>query len=262
MKPPRKIDAARHSNDLLAQAHRWSGEDTHEPQPHERIPLSAWTLDNIRSAANIACSRVRYTPGMLRESNLHDVALSAIGIAIALDPDITVDDAIYQGQRALLKQRDRTLRSVGFTPTGEPRSRYWKYWLDEPPRFPAPTRCEERIALAQVLVDLPEKHAETLLVYAFADSGEEAADLLEVSRDRFRKRLIAARAAAFELWFDGEDPPPVGRLALKTPPRTHCARGHELLDDNRQLIMRNGRQQVRCRTCLAWSRDTKRGKHS
>ena len=58
-----------------------------------------WTMDDIRGAAAVACSRIRVSPGTAYEVDMNDVAQSAIGLAIAENPEIDWPDAVAAAAR-------------------------------------------------------------------------------------------------------------------------------------------------------------------
>jgi hypothetical protein len=65
----------------------------------------------------------------------------------------------------------------------------------------------ERLALAQVWEQLPERHRDVLAALAAHGQFEEAAASLGVPVGSFRVRLLRARRAFAALWHDGETPP-------------------------------------------------------
>jgi hypothetical protein len=243
------------SDDLLRQAHEWTNLDSAEAPIED-----AWTLDRIRTAARVACSRVRLDPGSCREVDLVAVAASGVGLAVAIDPHVSWSDAVAAGQRDLWDAATTTREQNGVNSRGD-KPRFHTYWLDEflgYDRVPHVTRCENPMTLAEVLNSLPPRHLDTLLILAFTDSIEEGATAAGVGVHTFRCRTHAARRAALALWFDHETPPPLSRLTTYRRGRDRtCPQGHLITADNAIREVRAGRVIERCRTCRRPARQQK-----
>lgn len=247
----RKIDAARHSADLLAQAHEWANQTEADFNPEETP--TEWTPQLINRAASVAISRRKWSPGALRESNSIDLATSAVGLTIAENPEATFWDAVNQAQYELLDVRNQGLRDQGYTPqTLEPAPRYWAYWMDPEDihRYKQPTSCIENMTVEAVFAALPQRHKRTLLQVAFSETLEEAADMAGMSNlHSFRERVRAARKAALELWFDDETPAKPRRQHTYRPREKYCPQGHLVAGENAMRETVGGRSIYRCRQC-------------
>ena len=208
-------------------------------------------IDEMYAAAKMAVSRVHLPPGACREVDLQDVALSAIGLAIAEFPDIDFKDAVYAGQREIWDTAAKVREDSGMNSQGEEKPHFWKFWeACTYSVFSPPHGIEIRMALAQVFEALPERHQTTLLAFAYADTTEEAADVCYCSPATFRQRLRVARQAALALWFDREEPPKLDRLPMnRKQPVEFCRHGHEMTGDNVIYETSQGRRRARCGTC-------------
>lgn len=241
------------SGDLLRQAHEWD-----RPANPEAPAPEPWTLDRIWTAARVACSRVRLDPGSCREVDLVAVAASGVGLAVAIDPGVSWSDAVAAGQRDLWDAATTAREQNGVSSRGD-KPRFHTYWLDEflgYDRVPQVTRCENPITLAEVLNGLPARHLDTLLILAFTDSIEDAAEAAGVGVHTFRCRTHAARRAALALWFDHEIPPSLSRLTTYRRGRDRtCPQGHLIAGDNIIRETRQGRAIERCRACRRPARE-------
>lgn len=234
------------SDDLIRQAEEWA--QVEEATLSEE---TSWTVADLKRVARIATSRCR-----LDRSSLNDdpyrLAELGVGYAIAVDPHVSEIDAIYAGQEEIFSASRVVRKNHGISLTGnrEPAARFWIYWNDTPTMPPKPTHIEERMALAEVLGGLPSKHLETLMLLAFTDSTQEAAEAAGITVFGFLHRAQRARSAALDLWFDHEAPPPLRRLPTQRRQVDRaCPRGHVIGGDNVRWETRQGRRYARCRTC-------------
>lgn len=223
---------------------------TDDDQPVGECPeIVPWTLTHIRQAARVTCARVRTTNAAAR-TDLNEVAQSAVGLAVAENPRIPWNEAISIAARAVYDAATTGRESHGINSLGKWKPRFFAYWTDDMHHMPDPTRCLDRLALEQVMSNLPERHIRTLWARAFADSNQMAAAAQGVSSHTYDCRLTAARKAALALLFDEEQPPPLSRLTInqRKIDRT-CSTGHLIAGDNVQVERVNGRIVERCRTC-------------
>lgn len=213
------------------------------------VEFVPWTLGHIRDAARVACSRVRMSPAMARD-DLDMVAQSAVGLAVAENPEIDWSDAVGVAARAVYDAASTGREQHGVNSLGDWKPRFFAYWNDETRLIGAPTGCLESIALHQVMAELPDRHIRTLWARAFADSNQMAAASQGVGSHTYDCRLVAARKAALALLFDHEQPPPLSRLSIyqRKTNRT-CDAGHLISGDNVEIERRHGRIIERCRTC-------------
>ena len=125
------------SDNMLSQARALVADDT----PGEAEP-GVWTIAAMKSAARVACSRVRAAPSSLCEVDPVSTALSGVGLAVATSPDITWSEAVASGQRALWDALSGVRASHGIGKGGEARPRFSAYWLNENvSRVPHPGEC-------------------------------------------------------------------------------------------------------------------------
>lgn len=243
MNPLRHPDSQM-SADLLAQADEWANGTALEAATTE----GPWTTARIRKAAAYAMSRIRVKAG----TDLFEIAVSGVGLAVAIDPDVSFYDAVAAGQRDLWDAASAAAQSAGINRrTGETGPRvaaFWADWLLH--GMPEPGACESRIALGEVLDSLPERHVDTLIRLAFTDSMEQAAETAGVSTHAFRIRAQRARSAALALWYDHEQPPSLSRLPINRRSRDRiCPSGHPISGDNVYRTFTNRRIREDCKTC-------------
>lgn len=214
--------------------------------------MSVWTLDDIRGAAAVACSRIRANPSTAYEADLNDVAQSAIGLAIAENPEIDWPDAVAAGARAVWDAVGTGLNQHGHKNTGEYRPRFTAYWLDwhRPHNSVGYNAIEDRMTLASLMEHLPERHWLTLLAFGCADTMADAAEAVGVDYRCFRQRVETARKCALAAWFDWEQPPALQRLTINQRQRERvCNAGHLIAGENVEIERRQGRVIERCHTC-------------
>lgn len=239
-RPDRATSAA-----MLASAHALA-DDPPASGPEE----DEWTAARLSQAARVACSRVRVSADSAREIDMLGVALSGVGLAVAIDPHCAWSDAVAAGQRELWDAVSAVRQSYGLDTQGDHRPRFIAYWLDETTTYPKPSSCEFPMTVRQVLNALPARHLETLFILAFTDSMQQAAEVAGVGVHTFRCRVTTARRAALALWFDHETPPELSRLPINRRGRDRtCPKGHPISGDNAWQVRRHGRVVETCRTC-------------
>lgn len=243
---------------MIEQAREWAGEEAEPDQIDEAVEYGAWTLDDMRRAAAVAVSRTRISEAAAREVDLRAAAFSGVGLAVAENPDADWSDVVNAGQRELWNLATRNHEESGRDGYGHGRPSFDTYWLDEPDRFPPPTRIDARLTLTSVLADLDDRDRSVLLAWAITEDFGRAAEVLGCHRETCIRWLSAARRAALALWFDDEVPPPLTRLPLhRRQKKTECVNGHELLGDNVGHNRQKGRYRV---VCLQCKRDKYRAK--
>lgn len=202
------------SADLLAQADEWAhGADA------PICETGPWTLADLKHAARMAASRCRL-PATSCHEDPYELAVLGVGLGISL------------------------------TGNRERASRFWLYWLDSPTLPPGTAAVDARLTLARVLTALPAKHLDTLLLLAWTDSTQAAADAAGCSVHAMLIRARKARRAALALWFDGETPPDLARLLPYRTRQRVCKCGLAIDADNvRWDTSASGRRHARCKAC-------------
>ncbi len=211
-----------------------------------------WTMDDIRGAAAVACSRIRVSPGTAYEVDMNDVAQSAIGLAIAENPEIDWPDAVAAAARDVWDAVTDGRERHGHNSRGDEKPRYIAFWLDwtRPHNSVGYKAVEARMTLLSLLDLLPERHWSTLLALANATSMTQAAEVVGVKRHTFACRVQAARKAALAIWFDWEQPPALQRLPINQLGRERtCKQGHVIAGDNVETNWQNRKRIERCKTC-------------
>lgn len=183
-----------------------------------------------------------------------DIAMSAIGLALTRNPDLTKSDCIDEGRKAICQERDQLFKLIGL-PTGTKATgeRFQQYWDPEfQPRVGVPVAILPGLTLRQVCADLSPRHFEVLCAVAFTDSKIEAAEALGVVPATLSRLLKEARTAALALWFDGETPPPPVVGDRKMPERETCKHGHPWSENEAWRTRRSDGYRSRyCRECQA-----------
>lgn len=99
---------------------------------------------------------------------------------------------------------------------------------------------------------LPVAARETLILLAVTGSITAASAAADCTYAAMQHRIVAARTAAYDLWFDWEPAPPLTRdHRSATPLPNTCGRGHEFTPENtRWRRATSGRGQKRaCKAC-------------
>lgn len=234
-----------HSKHMLDWADWWTNGADVEPDE----PETPWTTTRIRQAAAYAISRVR----VQAIPDAFEIAVSAVGLAVAMDPQVDFSDAVAAAQRDVWDAASAATQNAGISRrTGEIGPRVAAYWADWAlwSNQPEPGACVDRLALAEVLDALPERHLDTLIRLAFTDSIEQAAETAGISAHAFRIRASRARTAALELLYDDEQPPSLARLPINRRGRNRtCPQGHLIAGDNVYRSFTKGRVREDCKTC-------------
>lgn len=204
-------------------------------------------LDRLAWSAAWSCwSRV------LDPHERHDTAYSAILEVVAehgaAGASATPVELVEAGIRAVEDDAHAVRSDRGLT---APRG-HAVYWDDDRGEPDPGDTVPPRLALAEVMAALPDRHVEALLILAAYGDPQTAASAVGVSYGTFQRRVQVARRAAYELWFDGEVPPhPTFDRRTPTTLATHCGRGHEYTPDNtrwRKATSGRGRKRA-CRAC-------------
>lgn len=187
-----------------------------------------WTVNDVNRFAVLAV-RADITTRALDMEDRVEAAWSGITVYL-----LTCDQApshvnlIHQGRAALyrLAHEDRHHHGVS-GPSAYAGS--WsmagavKYWT-APTGESLESGVVERLALAEILEDLPERHRATLQALADHDDYPAAAAALGIPYQTFCDRIMRARRAFLELWHEGEQPSAPWRLTrtkrYAPPPRT------------------------------------------
>ena len=205
------------------------------------------TLDRLAwSAAWRSWSRV------LDPHERHDIAYGAIAEVVATHGAegtvATVVELVDAGIAAIEAEATAVRSGYGLT---APRG-HAVFWDDDRAEPDPGDIVPPRLALAEVMAALPERHVEALLALAAYGDPQTAARAVGVSYGTFQRRVQVARRAAYELWFDGETPPrPTFDRRTPTALATHCGRGHEYTPENtrwRKATSGRGRKRA-CRAC-------------
>ena len=225
--------------------------------------MRVWTMDDIRGAAAVACSRIRVSPGTAYEVDMNDVAQSAVGLAVAENPDIEWSDAVAAAAREVWDAVTDGRERHGRNSRGDEKPRFIAYWLDwsRPHNAVGYTSVEDRMMLLSLVDSLPERHWSTLLAFGSAETMLGAAEAVGVNYQTFKCRVLAARRAALKVWFDWESPPSLGRLPINRLQRERtCNQDHLIAGDNVETNWQNGRLIERCKQCRQGQRRAHKAK--
>ena len=108
---------------------------------------------------------------------------------------------------------------------------------------------------------LPAAHRETLTLLAVTGSITAASAAADCTYTAMQHRIVAARTAAYRLWFDWEPSPSLTRDHRSAVPLPDtCGRGHEFTPENtRWRRATSGRGQKRaCKACDRLAEDRRR----
>lgn len=218
-------------------------------------------MHRIASAATRA-ARIAYST-FLDPSERQVVAVSAIGLAVAEAEEpldwpamVTVGTAAIEVE-TLAWRKDRGLSS-----NARAVDVYWHdFWHMTRLRRDPSTWVPNSQALEQVMAALPAAHRETLTLLAVTGSITAASAAADCTYTAMQHRIVAARTAAYRLWFDWEPSPSLTRDHRSAVPLPDtCGRGHEFTPENtRWRRATSGRGQKRaCKTCDRLAEDRRR----
>ena len=218
-------------------------------------------MHRIASAATRA-ARIAYST-FLEPSERQVVAVSAIGLAVAEAEEpldwpamVTVGTAAIEVE-TLAWRKDRGLNS-----NARAVDVYWHdFWHMTRLRRDPSTWVPNSQALEQVMAALPAAHRETLMLLAVTGSITAASVAADCTYTAMQHRIVAARTAAYRLWFDWEPSPSLTRDHRSAVPLPDtCGRGHEFTPENtRWRRATSGRGQKRaCKACDRLAEDRRR----
>ena len=218
-------------------------------------------MHRIASAATRA-SRIAYST-FLDPDERQVIAVSAIGLAVAEAEEpldwpamVTVGTAAIEVE-TLAWRKDRGLNS-----NARAVDVYWHdFWHMTRLRRDPSTWVPNSQALEQVMAALPAAHRETLTLLAVTGSITAASAAADCTYTAMQHRIVAARTAAYRLWFDWEPSPSLTRDHRSAVPLPDtCGRGHEFTPENtRWRRATSGRGQKRaCKACDRLAEDRRR----
>ena len=209
-------------------------------------------MHRIASAATRA-ARIAYST-FLDPDERQVIAVSAIGLAVVEAEEpldwpamVTVGTAAIEVE-TLAWRKDRGLNS-----NARAVDVYWHdFWHMTRLRRDPSTWVPNSQALEQVMAALPAAHRETLMLLAVTGSITAASVAADCTYTAMQHRIVAARTAAYRLWFDWEPSPSLTRDHRSAVPLPDtCGRGHEFTPENtRWRRATSGRGQKRaCKAC-------------
>ena len=218
-------------------------------------------MHRIASAATRA-ARIAYST-FLDPDERQVIAVSAIGLAVVESEEpldwpgmVTVGTAAIEVE-TLAWRKDRGLNS-----NARAVDVYWHdFWHMTRLRRDPSTWVPNSQALEQVMAALPATHRETLTLLAVTGSITAASVAADCTYTAMQHRIVAARTAAYRLWFDWEPSPSLTRDHCSAVPLPDtCGRGHEFTPENtRWRRATSGRGQKRaCKTCDRLAEDRRR----
>ena len=218
-------------------------------------------MHRIASAATRA-ARIAYST-FLDPDERQVIAVSAIGLAVAEAEEpldwpamVTVGTAAIEVE-TLAWRKDRGLNS-----NARAVDVYWHdFWHMTRLRRDPSTWVPNSQALEQVMAALPAAHRETLTLLAVTGSITAASAAADCTYTAMQHRIVAARTAAYRLWFDWEPSPSLTRDHRSAVPLPDtCGRGHEFTPENtRWRRATSGRGQKRaCKACDRLAEDRRR----
>ena len=212
-------------------------------------------MHRIASAATRA-ARIAYST-FLEPDERQIVAVSAIGMAVVeAEEPLDWPGMVTVGTAAIEKETLAWRRDRGLNSNARAVETWWRDWNDpwhtsRRLRDPS-TWVPNSQALEQVLAALPAAYRETLMLLAVTGSITAASAAADCTYTAMQHRIVAARTAAYDLWFDWEPAPPLTRdHRSSTPLPDTCGRGHEFTPENtRWRRATSGRGQKRaCKAC-------------
>ena len=212
-------------------------------------------MHRIASAATRA-ARIAYST-FLAPDERQVIAVSAIGLAVVESEEpLDWPGMVTVGTAAIEKETLAWRKDRGLNSNARAVETWWRDW-DDPwhtsrrLRDPS-TWVPNSQALEQVMAALPAAARETLILLAVTGSITAASAAADCTYAAMQHRIVAARTAAYDLWFDWEPAPPLTRdHRSATPLPDTCGRGHEFTPENtRWRRATSGRGQKRaCKAC-------------
>ena len=221
-------------------------------------------MHRIASAATRA-ARIAYST-FLDPDERQVIAVSAIGLAVVESEEpLDWPGMVTVGTAAIEKETLAWRKDRGLNSNARAVETWWRDWNDpwhtsRRLRDPS-TWVPNSQALEQVMAALPAAHRETLMLLAVTGSITAASVAADCTYAAMQHRIVAARTAAYDLWFDWEPAPPLTRdHRSATPLPDTCGRGHEFTPENtRWRRATSGRGQKRaCKACDRLAEDRRR----
>ena len=212
-------------------------------------------MHRIASAATRA-ARIAYST-FLDPDERQVIAVSAIGLAVVeAEEPLNWPAMVTVGTAAIEKETLAWRKDRGLNSNARAVETWWRDWNDpwhtsRRLRDPS-TWVPNSQALEQVMAALPVAARETLILLAVTGSITAASAAADCTYAAMQHRIVAARTAAYDLWFDWEPAPPLTRdHRSATPLPDTCGRGHEFTPENtRWRRATSGRGQKRaCKAC-------------
>ena len=212
-------------------------------------------MHRIASAATRA-ARIAYST-FLDPDERQVIAVSAIGLAVVESEEpLDWPGMVTVGTAAIEKETLAWRKDRGLNSNARAVETWWRDWNDpwhtsRRLRDPS-TWVPNSQALEQVMAALPVAARETLILLAVTGSITAASVAADCTYAAMQHRIVAARTAAYDLWFDWEPAPPLTRdHRSATPLPDTCGRGHEFTPENtRWRRATSGRGQKRaCKAC-------------
>ncbi len=184
----------------------------------------------------------------------YEIALGAIyeeWCCLVAGNEVPYPTRLYSaGVRAISVESNDWKRHLGLQDNDRGFATYW--WdIEAQHGLPRPYQVISRLALVEVMAQLPERHQEALIGLAMHGNPQDAARAAGCTYGAMQKRIKVARLEFYRLWFDWETPPAPTFDRRTAKLDTHCGRGHEFTPENtRYRRATNGRGQKRaCRAC-------------
>lgn len=212
-------------------------------------------MHRIASAATRA-ARIAYST-FLDPDERQVIAVSAIGLAVVESEEpLDWPGMVTVGTAAIEKETLAWRKDRGLNSNARAVETWWRDWNDpwhtsRRLRDPS-TWVPNSQALEQVMSALPVAARETLMLLAVTGSITAASVAAGCTYAAMQHRIVAARTAAYDLWFDWEPSPSLTRdHRSATPLPDTCGRGHEFTPENtRWRRATSGRGQKRaCKAC-------------
>jgi hypothetical protein len=209
---------------------------------------------------SLLCVRECWAGRGLSFGDRQAAAWDAMAEFLLLSEDIPLTHQMVRcGMEAILRYVHEEYRHHGWDHVEQTTRPAFERWWNISRTIPQfADRVIDETALRQIWAVLPDRHRETLLVYAAAGSAPAAAEAAGKKYGTFTKHLSEARRAFLDLWHEGEEPAGLwcrdnhlrGSWNVMTlhrnrqrnrarrvasprppkPPRTHCGNGHDLAE--------------------------------